>query len=225
MPQGCTKQVRDRDGRQWRFLAECRLCTPGFKPNYVRFVEMDLCGFLNQDDAIVIGNVRGQRVEQRGLAGARAAGDQDVLFSRDRAGQLPRRFTSQRINRDKVVQAVATSELPDGENRAGHRTRREHRRHAGTVLEARIEKWLCVGDLVTARACDVLDRDRQIPRLESPILHSLDGAVALHEDVPAAVIDHDLGDRRIAEEILDRFQERQDPVQAAHNCPFATWSK
>src|SRR5262245_39190415 len=30
MPQGRTKQVRDRDRRQWRFLAECRLCTPGF---------------------------------------------------------------------------------------------------------------------------------------------------------------------------------------------------
>src|SRR5690349_19215694 len=52
MPQGCTKQVCDRDGRQRRFLAECRLCTPGFEPNDVRFVEMNLCGFLNQDDAI-----------------------------------------------------------------------------------------------------------------------------------------------------------------------------
>ena len=55
--------------------------------------------------------------------------------------------------------------------------------------------------------------------------HSLEGAVPLYENVPASVVDHDLGDRRIAEEILDRFQERQNPVKAAHNCPRATWSK
>ena len=205
-------------GASWPSAACARL-----EPNHVRFVQMNLCGLLNQDDAIVIGNVRGQRVEQRGLAGARAAGDQDVLFSRDGAGQLLAVSASQRGNRDKVVEAVAASELPDGQNWTGNSTRREHRRH-GAVLEARIQKWLCVGDLVTARPCDVLDRDRQVSRLEGSILHSLDGAVALYEDVPAAVIDHDLGDRRIAEEILDRFQERQNPSRLLTTAR-ATWSK
>ena len=33
------------------------------------------------------------------------------------------------------------------------------------------------------------------------------------------------GDSRRAEQILDRSQERQDAIEAAHNCPRATWSK
>ena len=139
--------------------------------------------------------------------------------------QFTRGCGSQRADRDQVVEAVAACELPDGQDRTRNRARREHRRHTRAVLESRIEERLRVRDLVAARPCDVLDRDRQVSRLEGSIRHSLDGAVPLDEDVPAAVVDHDLGDRRIAEQILDRFQERQNPVKAAHNCPRATWSK
>jgi hypothetical protein len=59
MPKGRTKQVRDGDGRQRCLLAERWLCTPRFQSNHVRLAQVNLCGLLNQDDAIVIGNVRG----------------------------------------------------------------------------------------------------------------------------------------------------------------------
>ena len=59
--------------------------------------------------------MRGERVEQRGLAGARHAEIKDVLFSRDGA-HVPRGCTSQRGDRNKVVEAVAACELPDGED-------------------------------------------------------------------------------------------------------------
>ena len=80
MPQRRTKQVGNRDGRQRRLLAERRLRTPCFEPKHVRFVQVNLSGLLDQNNAIAIGNVRGQRIEQRGLAGAGTAGDQDVLL-------------------------------------------------------------------------------------------------------------------------------------------------
>ena len=50
-------------------------------------------------------------------------------------------------------------------------------------------------------------------------------AVALDEDTPSSTVDHHLGDGRIAQQILDRTKERQDPVQAAHRAPRARWSK
>ncbi len=54
------------------------------------------------------------------------------------------------------------------------------------------------------------------------IRHALERAVALDEHAPAAVVHHHLGDGRIAEQILDRSQERQDAIQAAHSAPRAT---
>ena len=47
-------------------------------------------------------------------------------------------------------------------------------------------------------------------------------AVALDEHAAAAVVDHHLGDGRIPQQILDRAQERQDAIQAAHSAPRAT---
>ena len=54
MPQGRPKQVRNRDGRQRRLLAERRLCTSCLEPNHVRFVQVNLCGLLDQNNAIAI---------------------------------------------------------------------------------------------------------------------------------------------------------------------------
>ena len=46
-------------GGAWTWSASAFGRSPGFESNDVRFVQMDLCGFLDQDNAIVIGNVRG----------------------------------------------------------------------------------------------------------------------------------------------------------------------
>lgn len=136
MPQCRTKQVGNRDGRQRRLLAERQLCTPRLEPNHVRFVQMNLCGLLDQNNAIAIGNVRSERVEQRGLAGTGTAGDQDVLLSCNGAGQFSRGCSSQRGDRNKVVEAVAACELPDGQDRTRNSAGREHRRYTGAVLES-----------------------------------------------------------------------------------------
>jgi hypothetical protein len=77
----------------------------------------------------------------------------------------------------------------------------------------------------TARACDVFDRDRQIPPLEDAPGHELQQAIAFDEHARAAGVDHDLGDIRIAQQILNRSEERQDAVQTAHNAPRAACSK
>jgi hypothetical protein len=54
---------------------------------------------------------------------------------------------------------------------------------------------------------------------------SLDRAVAFDEHASAAVVDHHLRHGRVNEQVLDGFQERQDPIEAAHSTPRSTWSK
>ena len=80
VPQGRAQQVGDRDRRQRRLLAERRLRAPRLEPKHVRLVEVNLRRLLDQDDAVAVGNVRRQRVQQRRLPGAGSAGDQDVLL-------------------------------------------------------------------------------------------------------------------------------------------------
>jgi hypothetical protein len=101
----------------------------------------------------------------------------------------------------------------------------EHCGHARAVFEPGVQQRLNLGNLVSARAGDVLDRDGQVPGFECPVGHRLNRSPAFDEHALAAVVDHHLRDARVDEQILDGFQERQDPVEAAHRAPLSTWSK
>ena len=58
-------------------LSQRHLRTPGLEAHEVRLVDEDLGRLLDQDDAVVRRNHRRQRVEERRLACARPAGDED----------------------------------------------------------------------------------------------------------------------------------------------------
>ena len=79
------------------------LRAPGLEPHEVRLVEMDLCGLLDHDDAVVVRDARRERIQQRRLAGAGAARDQDVLLRRDRG----RRACSPSVGRQRADVARA----------------------------------------------------------------------------------------------------------------------
>ena len=108
VPQRGAEQVGDRDRRQRRFLAERGLRAPRLEPHEVRLVDQDLGRLLDEDDAVVGRNRRRQRIEQRGLAGAGAAGDQDVLLARDCRGRdASASVARQRADVDEVVAACS----------------------------------------------------------------------------------------------------------------------
>src|SRR5207237_9128770 len=117
---------------------------------------------------------------------------------------------------------VSLRELRDGEYRTRNGAWREHRRNARAIFEPGVEERLHLRDLVAARARDVLDGYRKIPPLEGSAQHRLESSRTLHEHVVPAVVHHHLRDVVIAQQILDRLEERHDSVEAAHSAPRST---
>ena len=222
MTKGGSEKICNRHRRQGRLLPQRRLRTSRFEPKHVRFVQMDLGGFFNDDDAIAFGNVRRERVQQRRFSGAGPAGDQDVLLRRHRGDQLRREGRSERPNINQVLQAVAPRELANRQHRSSDRARGKHRRDPRPVLETRVEQGLHLRDLVATCPSDVLDRNGKVPRFKRAPGNCLNRAVTLDENAPAALVHHYLGDIGIEQQILDRFEERQNAIQAAHSAPRAT---
>ncbi len=173
----------------------------------------------------MIGNVCRQRVEQRRLSRSGTARDQDVPLSADRGSKSVSHDRREGADLYQFTERESRCELSDSQNWPGDGAWRKHRGYPRAVLEARVEQWLHVGDLVAAGARDVLDRDGEIPRFQHAVRHALQAAVALNENALSALVHHHFGDPRIDEEILDRPQERQYAIKAAHNAPRDRWSK
>ena len=88
-----------RSGRMRRaFLTRSRMATwpvpsadggPGLEVDHVGLLELELGGVLDRDDALAVGDERRQHVEVGGLAGAGAAGHEDVELARGRRPPSP----------------------------------------------------------------------------------------------------------------------------------------
>ena len=78
MSEGGAQQVRDGYGRDGHFLADWHLRTSRLEADQVRFLDQDLGGLFNQDDAIRFGNPGGQPIQERRLSRSRSAGNEDV---------------------------------------------------------------------------------------------------------------------------------------------------
>ena len=80
--QGVDDQLPDVDG-----ALALQVGRPRFHARHVRLLQLQLGRVFDGDDALVLRNVAGERVQQRGLAGAGTAGDDDVQPRLDAALQ------------------------------------------------------------------------------------------------------------------------------------------
>ena len=101
--------------------------------------------------------------KQRRLAGAGAAGDQDVLpRSRRPAGASARASGASVPIADQFSARVALAvKFPDGENRAGDRAGRKDGRHARAVRQPGVEERLFFADVIPKHPGDVAHGDLQ----------------------------------------------------------------
>src|SRR5919108_177247 len=114
-------------------------------------------------------NVRGQHAmsepSKRLLCGIRMDCAQAAEMSCVQRLQKIERFRAS----DLTDQNVAPGELADRQRRAGDGTRWKHSRDPRSILEARVQNRLHVGDFVSTSAGDVFDGDSQISRLERAV--------------------------------------------------------
>ena len=97
---------------------------PCLEPHHMRLREAQLRGLLDRDDATVAVDAAGERVQQRGLARARTAGDEHVGTTRHPLLQPGCGVTveAELFERDRTRR-----EAPDGDNGAVRRERRQDR--------------------------------------------------------------------------------------------------
>ena len=80
---------------------------PRFQADHVRLLELQFGGVLAGDDALVLVDELGETVQQRGLAGAGAAGDERVDPAAAHDAEDFRAFRRDRAELDQVIEPAA----------------------------------------------------------------------------------------------------------------------
>ncbi len=174
-----------------------------FEPHHVRLREPQLGRLLDGDDAFRGWNRLRQRVEQGGLARARRPGHEDVPSRADGPAQERRRRA---VHPEVVERDRSCAEAPDGDARTVDRQWRDDRVQARTVGKAGVDHRRRTVEPQAQRCDDPLDQvhDRVGVEFEDDGLQT---ARALDVGAPRTV-DHDLGDRRVGEQRLERTETR-----------------
>ncbi len=181
------------------------------EPRDVLLVQLELGRVFDRDDALALGDEARQHVEQRRLAGARAAADERVQPRADADFEELEHRARQRADGDEVLGAQALGrKTADREQRAVDRERRDDRVDTGTIRQARVDHRRAVVDAPADAADDAVDDAHQVLVVLEGRRQPVQLAAALHVDVLVGV-DQDVADRRIPQERLER-PEAEDLV-------------
>jgi len=155
---------------------------------------------LHGDHALGGRDARGQGVKERGLARAGATGDDHI-----EAGRHCPRQQLDHVGRRKGGQGDGPgAEAPNGEAGPVDGQGRHNGVDAGAVGQAGVDQWRRPVDPQAQRGDDLLDEVLDGLGVEdNGDAHH--GTVALHPD-PTRPVHHDLGDRRVTQERLERPQ-------------------
>ena len=168
--------------------------------------QAELGGIFNRDDPLARRNEIGQHIEQRGLARASAARDHDVAPPLDADPQEIKHLDRGRARIDQVLRTLqAAGKSPDGQRRPAQRQGRNDRVDPRTIGQARIDHRRGLID-ATAKGCDdALDHTANCSVVCEGTGMALQAATALDPDLIRR-IDHDLADRTVFEQTLERPQ-------------------
>ena len=176
----------------------------GFQPHHMRLLQLKLGGVLAGDDALVVLDIVGQAVQQRGLAGAGTAGDQHVAADAADDLQDLRAFRRDRAELDQLVERqLVLLEFADGERGAVDRERRHDGVDAGAVGEAGVADRRGFVDAPADLADDALADVEQLLVVAEADAGALDLAGDFDED-RAGAVHHDVGDVVARQQRLER---------------------
>ena len=132
--QGVPHELPDRD-----LAGALDVLRPGLEAQHVVLLQLELGGVLDGDDALRIGDRLRERVQERRLARARPAGDQEVELGEHAALEEVDGVVGERAQPDELVQVEPlVAELADRHERAAQRERWDDCVHTAPVREARV---------------------------------------------------------------------------------------
>ena len=169
-------------------------------------------GVFDGDDALGIRDVAGEHVEERGFAGAGAAGDDEIEAALDHGGEQFEHGLGQGLVFDHVAGGDGiAAEAADGEAGSVEGERRNDGVDAGTVLEAGVDHGRRFVDAAADAGDDAVDDLHQVLVVFERQAGDFELAGALDVDAIEAV-DEDVGDGGILEQGFERA-EAEDFVE------------
>ncbi len=212
--QGVAQQVADGD-----LTGALEVGRAGFQRDHVLLAQLQLGGVLDGDDALLLGDERGEHVERGRLARTGAAAEEDVEARLHAGPEELEHVRRGRAEADQVLDGEARGELAHGDDRADERERLDDGVDAGTVGQASVDAGAGLVDVAAERSDDAVDDVEHVLVVAERDGDLLDAARALDVDLVWAV-DHDLGDGRVGQQRLDGA-EAGDLVDHALDQPLA----
>ena len=179
---------------------------PRFQPAHVRLLQPQLGGVLDGHHALLFGNESGQGVEQRCLAAAGAARNQDIQPGAHARRQEIDHFRGQRLLGHQVLGLDRPhAEAADRHHRAIQGQRRNDGVDAAAVRQSAVHHGTGLIDAPPGLAHDPLNDVQQVVVVVEGNVGPLQLAAALHVNGLRAV-DEDVGDGRVLQQRFERAQ-------------------
>ena len=181
--------------------------------------QRELGGVLDGDQALARRNEIGQHIEQRRLARAGAARDDQIAPQHDALAQKAHHALIGRAEPNQVVgpQPLAP-ESPDGDGRSLDRQRRDHRVHPRAVGQARIDHRRAFIDAPADGRHDALDHRAHRGLAAEGERGGFQTPGTLDEDLAGAV-DHDLAHRTVGHQAF-QWPEANHLIQSVGHQPL-----
>ncbi len=177
---------------------------PRLERDDVLLVELQLGCVLDRQDPLAVGDETRHHVQERRLADARAARDQDVELPAHAALEHLDELRRQRAQVDEIAPGQRVGrELADGQDRPLQRERRHDHVDARAVGQAGIHHRRGFVDAAADSRDDPLDDAHQMGVVGEAGVGLVEHTCALDEHLVVAV-HHHLGDPVVAQERIDR---------------------
>lgn len=176
----------------------------------VALLQLELAGVLDHENALPFRDEGAQRVQDGRLAGARSAGDDDVLVHQHHGAEEAVRGVVHAAEGEHLVDREGVLlELADGDDRADARERRDDDMDAAAVREAGVEARMHFVEDASDGLCDVrrggaqgLFADEAVGDLDEPA-----AAFDVHALMP---VDHDLRHLVVRQALRHRRKKQRE---------------
>ena len=183
-----------------------------FEADDVLLLELQFGGVFDGDDALDVGNVAGENVEQSGFAGAGAAGDEEIQSSLDHDGKQFEHGFGEGVILDHVAGGDGiASETADGEASAVEGERRNNGVDTGAIGQAGINHGGRFVDAAADAGDDALDDLHEVLVVFEGEAGEFEFSGALDVN-PVVAVDENVGDGVVLEQRLERT-EAEDFVE------------